>query len=311
VANEPFHEGEIAIQIRTGERELACRHGAGISSRIETGALPFLRKQRLLALVTAGDDALLWASVWCGETPFVDSNDGQRVSIAPAAIAVPADDPVLSRIAVGREVGVLAIEPISRRRLRINGTIERASAGEIGVLVRESVANCPKYIQRRQPSSNGPAPDRRRHREDGRVVDGPRRALIEAADTCFVGSVHPVRGVDVSHRGGTPGFIRVVDESTLRIPDYRGNSMFMTLGNFEVDPRASLAIVDFDDGRLLSLSGSARLYLEAEDAGVATGGTGRHWDFSVREWLQFDLPSAANWELIDRSPFNPPEVVRS
>ena len=304
MANEPFHDGEIAVQVRTGERELARRHGAAISARIAAGALPFLAKQRLIALATAGDDGHLWASVWCGEPPFVHSDDGRHVSIASAASAVPSEDPVLRRVAVGRDVGILAIELASRRRLRINGTVERLSNDDVGVLVRESVANCPKYIQRRQPAGDA-APTRRGPAENGRVIDEQRRALLENADTCFVGSVHSARGMDVSHRGGTPGFIRVVDESTLRIPDYRGNSMFMTLGNFESDPRASLAIVDFEHGRVLSMSGSARLYFGVEDGGVETGGTGRCWDFLVREWLQFDLPSVARWELIDRSPFNP------
>ena len=96
-----------------------------------------------------------------------------------------------------------------------------------------------------------------------------RRALIERADTAFVGSLHPARGVDASHRGGAPGFIQVVDATTLRVPDYPGNSMFMTLGNFEVDSRASLAVLDFERGRVVSFSGSARLHFEVERSAAA------------------------------------------
>jgi uncharacterized protein len=111
--------------------------------------------------------------------------------------------------------------------------------------------------------------------------------------------------VDASHRGGAPGFIRVVDATTLRIPDYPGNSMFMTLGNFEIDPRASLVAVDFERGRAVSFSGSASLHFGVEDAGHATGGTGRYWDLTVKEWVQFDLPTTLRWDLIEASPFNP------
>jgi uncharacterized protein len=302
--NQPFHEGEIAVQERVGERENARRNSLGISSRITTAALPFLARQRLLALTIAGDDGDLWTSVWFGQPGFVTSADGQRVSLRRALMAVSPDDPVLKRLAIGREVGMLAIELASRRRLRMNGTIEATSEDGMRIVVRESVPNCPKYIQRRQPFDVSPAPTSPTISESGRELDEDRRALVEHADTAFVGSLHPTRGVDASHRGGAPGFVRVVDTTTLRVADYPGNGMFMTLGNFEIDSRASLAVVDFERGRVVSFSGSARLRFEAEDPQHPTGGTGRYWDLVVREWVQDDVPTA-RWQLIDRSPFNP------
>ena len=134
--------------------------------------------------------------------------------------------------------------------------------------------------------------------------------LIASADTAFVGSVHPTRGADASHRGGFPGFIKIVDATTLRVPDYPGNSLFMTLGNFEVDPRASLAVLDFERGRMVSFSGSARLRFGAEDPRHPTGGTGRYWDLTVRKWVQFDLSPAVRWELVEASPYNPLTVEK-
>jgi len=305
VRTEPFHEGEIAVQERAGERDIALRHGAGISSRIVPGALPFLARQRLLGLSVAGDDGHLWTSVWCGVPGFVRSAGGERVSILPSLLASSPDDPVLGRIAVGRDVGILAIEFASRRRLRINGTIKNISSDEIGILVRESVSNCPKYIQRRHPHEASTTPLSPGPGESGRTIDEAQRALVDRADTAFVGSGHPARGLDTSHRGGPPGFIRVVDATTLRVPDYPGNSMFMTLGNFEIDSRASLAAIDFERRRVVSFSGAARLQFQVEKPQHPTGGTGRYWDLTVREWVQFELPSALQWEFVDASPFNP------
>jgi predicted pyridoxine 5'-phosphate oxidase superfamily flavin-nucleotide-binding protein len=303
--SQPFHEGELAVQERAGERDVARRNSVGISSRIVAGALSFLARQRLLALTVDADDGQLWTSVWCGEPGFVTSEDGQRVSIRLGLLTTSADDPVRRRLAVGREVGVLAIELTSRRRLRINGTIEALLSDEIRIVVHESVSNCPKYIQRRQPFDVSTTEAGKAPTEAGRKVDDRRRELIERADTAFVGSVHPAHGVDASHRGGAPGFIRVVDATRLRVPDYRGNGMFMTLGNFAVDSRASLAVIDFERRRVVSFSGSARLHFETENAQHPTGGTGRYWDFTVREWIEFDLPSAIRWELLDASPYNP------
>jgi uncharacterized protein len=305
VPNQPFHDGELAVQERAGERDIACRHGAAISPRIIPGALPFLARQRLVALAAAGESGHLWTSVWCGQPGFVHSADGQRVSIRLSLLAPSPDDPVMRGLSIGRDVGMLAIEFASRRRLRINGTVEGMSTDTIDVLVRESVPNCPKYIQRRQPHEASAPPSNRKPTAWGRAVDVERRALVERADTAFVGSLHPARGVDVSHRGGAPGFIQVLDAATLRVPDYPGNGMFMTLGNFEIDSRASLAALDFERGRAVSFSGSARLHFDAESPQQPTGGSGRYWDLSVREWVEFELPASLRWELLDASPFNP------
>lgn len=305
MSNEPFHDGEIAVQERAGERDSARRHGAAISTRIISGALPFLVRQRLLALSAAGDDGQLWASVWFGTPGFVGSADGQHVTILTSLLEVSPDDPVFARVAVGRDVGILAIDLASRRRLRVSGSIEAISADRIDVLVRESVPNCPKYIQRRHQHDASGTQSSGRSTAAGRVVDEERRALVERADTAFVGSVHPTRGADASHRGGAPGFIRVVDATTLRVPDYPGNSMFMTMGNFEIDSRASLAVLDFESRRIVSFSGSARLRFGGEDRTHPTGGTGRYWEIAVREWVQFDLPQAVSWQLLDASPYNP------
>ena len=96
--------------------------------------------------------------------------------------------------------------------------------------------------------------------------------LYEAADTFFVASAHPRRGTDVSHRGGDPGFVRMLDDHTLRVPDYAGNSMFNTLGNLHVNPRAGLLFVDFDRWRTLQLTGTATIRFDLEP---------RAWDFRV------------------------------
>jgi len=130
--------------------------------------------------------------------------------------------------------------------------------------------------------------------------------FVEHADTLFVASRHPTRGVDMSHRGGAPGFVRVLDPRRLRIPDYRGNGMFNTLGNFVVDDRAGLVFLDFDRGILLQMTGTVTLqFNEAEDSHQPTGGTGRYWDFHLARWLEVPILTKLAWELLDFSPYNP------
>jgi hypothetical protein len=171
--------------------------------------------------------------------------------------------------------------------------------------VQESYPNCPKYIQRRQLSPIDDIPPPPLQRREGTVLESEQQLAIASADTFFVASAHPERGVDVSHRGGNPGFIRILDERTLRIPDYAGNSMFNTLGNFVGHPRAGLVFLDFERHRLLQLTGNAEILWHLDDPMGAAGGTHRFWTFTIAGWIETELPQSLGWKFLDYSPFNP------
>ena len=91
-------------------------------------------------------------------------------------------------------------------------------------------------------------------------------SFIAEADTFFIASrsAHldqedSSQGLDVSHRGGRPGFVRVISPNELCFPDYSGNLLFNTLGNLEADARAGLVFIDFRSGRTLYIIGRARI----------------------------------------------------
>ena len=98
------------------------------------------------------------------------------------------------------------------------------------------------------------------------ALDARTRALVAGADTFFIATWHPGGGADASHRGGRPGFVRVLDDRTLEFPDYPGNNMFNTLGNLVGHPRAGLLFVDFERGDLLQLTGRAKIRWEPATA---------------------------------------------
>jgi uncharacterized protein len=302
----PYHEGEVAVQRRANEVSLAERNGAVIATTIMRGALAFLRQQPMAVLGSQDKEGRLWASLLFGNPGFLDpANDGRSLRILLGQADRQPADPLWRNIATNPQIGMLVIELGSRRRLRINGRAS-STADQVLLEVDEAYPNCPKYIQRRHVrrlASEGSfaAGDA----QQGVALDPERTGLIRRADTFFVATRHPVRGTDASHRGGNPGFVKVLDESTLRIPDYRGNSMFNTLGNLVLNPNAGLVFPDFENRCVLQLTGTAEILWDHADAANESGGTGRFWDFHTEHWLETQLPDSMAWEFLDYSPYNP------
>ncbi len=302
----PYHEGELFVQERVGEFFQGQRNGRAIADSIVRGALPFIAQQPIALFGSLDDEQNVWASVLLGTPGFMTAPDERTVEFDLPQTARNPNDPLWSNIERNPEVGTLIIELTSRRRLRINGGIHLIAPDRLQLNVVQFYPNCPKYIQRRHLKAglgeNG-APAREPLR--GRALEHEHQTFIASADTVFVASAHPEHGVDVSHRGGNPGFVHILDDRTLRVPDYVGNSMYNTLGNFVVNPRAGLVFIDFAASRTLQLIGRPEIQWELDDPTDASGGTKRFWDFEIERWLETDLPRKLQWEFLDYSPHNP------
>ena len=303
----PFHEGELQVQKRAGELEEGARNGRVVADSIMKGALKFVAQQPMVILGSVDDEQDVWASVLFGPPGFVTAPDERRVEFDLSRAGINEHDPFWKNIQHNSRIGALFIELATRRRLRINGTVARPTDGELELNVAECYPNCPKYIQRRHVhvDSANDAESAPRQLIEGESLGADQSALIAASDTFFVASVHPQRGVDASHRGGSPGFVEVVDERTLRIPDYAGNSMFNTLGNVTVDPRAGLVFLDFERNRTLQLTGRAEILWDREDTAGRTGGTQRFWTLQIDHWRESETHAGLRWEFLDYSPHNP------
>lgn len=302
--DNPYHEGELRVQARAGERAGAARSGRVIKEAIPDAALGFISQQPMIAVGSRGDDDRVWASLLFGPPGFIEAPRPETLEIdLHRAIGHP-DDPFWSNIGENRPVGTLLIELETRRRLRVNGPVER-SDGRLTVHVEQAYPNCPKYIQRRHVPDLEDAGMKPASAVRNDELTEEHREWISGADTFFVASAHPERGLDASHRGGDPGFVQVLDRRTLRIPDYPGNSMFNTFGNLMVEPAAGLVFPDFDGDRLLQLTGRAEVRWNLDDPERETGGTGRFWDFTLEETLTLHLPLRSVWEFLDSSPHNP------
>jgi predicted pyridoxine 5'-phosphate oxidase superfamily flavin-nucleotide-binding protein len=240
----PFHAGEQLVQSRQGVRELAER----IGRKMIRAEMPDQHREffaRLPYVVLGGVDAAgrPWATMLAGRTGFLDTPDARTLRIS----ALPrGQDPLAAALGVGAPVAVLGIELATRRRNRANGTIVARDAAGFTVGVEQSFGNCPQHITPRTPETE---------------TETETETVIRSADTFFIASASD--GVDVSHRGGPPGFVHV-DGDTLTWPDYSGNNMFNTLGNLVRAPRAGLVFPDFTTGGLRSLTGTTTIVWEPE-----------------------------------------------
>ncbi|MFI7615239.1 pyridoxamine 5'-phosphate oxidase family protein [Nonomuraea terrae] len=282
------HPGEVAVQRRAGVRQGG--HGSSRTRpEIPEVAAGFLRAQRMVVAGAADDLGRIWAAALTGPGGFADPR-GERTIVLHALPA--AGDPLHGLFTRERDLGLLAIEPHTRRRMRVNGRAVRA--GETLVVRTEQVyANCPKYLQTREPTS---APGTPSLPARGTILEGRHQAWISAADTFFVATRAEGFGADVSHRGGNPGFVRLTGPRSLDFPDYQGNNMFMTLGNLELDPGAGLLFADWERGETLQLTGRARV----------EWGERRVVRFEMDEYVHLagTIPSA--WTAPGYHRFNPP-----
>lgn len=317
-SDSPFHAGEQAAQERAGLRERTERQGRRMirdampeQHRLFFAQLPFLL---VGALDAAGRP---WATLAAGRPGFVASPDPRSLLVA----ARPLGEAALGLdLAPGAPLGLLGIELATRRRNRLNGRVLASRPDGFAVRVEQSFGNCPQYIQARLPLSEPPAAARAAGRE-GASLSAAARAVVAAADTLFLataspgarGGGDPREGLDLSHRGGRPGFVVLAEAADggtlLTLPDYRGNFAFNSFGNLEREPRAGLLLPDFASGDLLLLAGAGEVLWESEPANRAEiarfPGAQRLLRFRVAQglWIERGLPAA--WT----SPLEAPQLA--
>jgi predicted pyridoxine 5'-phosphate oxidase superfamily flavin-nucleotide-binding protein len=271
-----FHDGERAVQREAGVTLQARRlEGMLAAADLSGGASVFLSRQSFAALTAHDRDGVLWTSPLIAPAGFLQGHaDMLRIAAAPRT-----GDP-LHALAAGQQVGLIAIDFAARRRLRINGTLVAAEADLLELAVDQAYGNCPQYIHRQAAAA---AQVSTSVVERGASIPADGRHLIAAADTFFLGTTHPTRGKDASHRGGPPGFVRVVSPSRLWWPDFPGNNMFNSFGNLAVDDAASLLFVDGASGGVVHLSGTAHVRFTSPGAPGDDGGVGRRVEFATRQ----------------------------
>ncbi|MFG0382250.1 pyridoxamine 5'-phosphate oxidase family protein [Pseudomonas sp. zbq_18] len=297
-----WHPGEKQLQERAGVAERMETLGQRmIRDHMPDQHRDFYRQLPFVLLGSVDAEGRPWASILEGPPGFAHSPEPRLLRLERA---LGAGDPATQALQEGAAVGLLGIELHTRRRNRLNGQVVGRDAQGLGIAVDQAFGNCPQYIQLRQHllpvSQSQPAvvAERLDH------LDEPARQMIAGADTFFVASYVTLEdgrpAVDVSHRGGQTGFVRV-QGNRLSIPDFAGNLHFNTLGNLLLNPQAGLLFIDFATGDLLQLSGRTELTLEGEEI-RAFQGAERLWHLEVEQVVRRRGALALRWDFQSYSP---------
>jgi predicted pyridoxine 5'-phosphate oxidase superfamily flavin-nucleotide-binding protein len=246
----------------------------------------FISEAPFAAMTARDRTGRLWISPLLGPPGFLHA-------AAPTTLEIntplPSADP-LHGLSGGQSVGLIAINFITRRRVRINGFLTSTEADRLTIDIDQAYGNCPRYIQQRRIDVDGPPNDNPVRLRSGNTLRPADIRLIEAADTFFLGTTHATSGNDASHRGGPTGFVRVAPEH-LSWPDYPGNNLFNSFGNLSADPTAALLFLDFRAGVTLQLSGSATVCWGDQAAAGDDTQTGRRVQFVPQQVITTGMPA--------------------
>jgi ferredoxin-NADP reductase/predicted pyridoxine 5'-phosphate oxidase superfamily flavin-nucleotide-binding protein len=297
-AGSPWHAGEIKLQRLVGVAERMQDVGRQVIRRFMPDQhRSFFSQLPFVALGTVDHDGDVWATLVAGTPGFLHAPTERTLQVD---LVRDPRDPASVGLDDGGAVGLLGIELHTRRRNRLNGVVSHSTRASFNVNVLQSFGNCPQYIQVRDaefvrdPASLAPVePVHLEH------LSERARSMIETADTFFVASyVDDLAGrqVDVSHRGGRAGFVRLSEDGVLTIPDFAGNLFFATLGNFLINPRAGLVFADFERGDLLQLTGEAQVDLDSPEI-TAFQGAERIWRFKPRRIIYRAGALPLRWKL--------------
>ncbi len=269
----PYHDGEIEVQTRLGVHERSAMLGRRmIRDHLIDQHRKFYADLSFLIVGSADDQGRLWASAISGAPGFLSTPDDKTLSVA--ATPMPGD-PLAENLQTGADIGVLGMLPEVRRRNRMTGQAGEIRPYGFDIDVQQSFGNCPQYIQARtiEPAGFSSIPP---EVDIFDQFDADAIAQISNADALFIASAYRnsdavTQGADASHRGGKPGFVKVLDDRSFVFPDFRGNNAYNTIGNIIKNPKTGFLFIDFENGDVLTMTGKAQIIWDGPDVETFEG----------------------------------------
>lgn len=280
--NNPFHEGEIALQQAMNVQEHVMSYAPQfVRSYMPEQHRAFYTDLPFLVVAARDHDDNLWATLL---EPSNSNNNNENFVTSPSpqqlvihAQPVPGDALAASFLDESSEktldMGILGIQFETKRRNRVNGRVLSRMDQTLVFQVDQAFGNCPQYIQPR--SEWYQAEPKPRSPIKSTELSQDQIQTIESAQTMFTATGYRGQGGDVrfgndaSHRGGPAGFVNV-QNGNIVWTEFKGNNHYNSLGNLLLDPRMGVSFPDFVRGGLLQVSGTASLSKETGEGIVVT-----------------------------------------
>lgn len=202
---------------------------------------------------------------------FVDADGNQRALTVGGAVGeLTTPTPHLVRLGAvdeeirrqgghdGASAGLCVLVPGSGETLRVNGRLRLDDDGG-ALVVEEAFLHCAKCVLRSRLWDDGQSPDLEQVDASGALGKPGVEEFLAESTFAFLVTTDAEGGTDVSPKGDPSGFVMVVDEHTLAIPDRPGNRRTDTFHNIIDNPQIGLLALVPGDARTLRVTGRARL----------------------------------------------------
>ncbi|KAI8931592.1 hypothetical protein NX059_011246 [Plenodomus lindquistii] len=277
---KPWNEGEVLMRrlMRVPEMDNPT------STMLTPQASHMLQRGPLLAIGTLDDQLRPWTTLWGGcagfSTPLGGNLIGTRTlvdaendPVVQALVGDANDGEAMQAEGAGKLLSGLAIDLTTRKRVKLAGTMVAGTVTEVDVeaeedgtkqkqsqiqlvtKIDESLGNCPKYLNQYEIRQ---ALVRSDVKHSGSALSEDGRALISKSDIFFL-STSTLDDMDTNHRGGPPGFVRLVSPTQLVYPEYSGNRLYQSLGNLKINHRIGITFPDLETGDILYITGTAEV----------------------------------------------------
>ena len=308
-----FHAGQVRMQELCGTRKVAAGIEPHLAASIDGSLVDALQDASLAYVAYQTVDGLTWVSAISlpssSSVPLVQVVSSTRVRVRGD---VDSSDPLHEALdATHAMIGITVMQEWTRDRFRVMGRLvpptsslpAAGPAADATVGVRTAcfeletalvMSLCPKYIVDRRITHRRAAGSSAITVHESCSTGAPQQLpqaaveLITHADTFWLGTTVPTWGSQSSHRGGLPGLLRVTVAPSSTLPrlqwgDYKGNSMFHSLGAALDNPLAGLLLLDYEAGHCLQLAGKLETVF-AQQPGTDLDGASRHVQFDVMQW---------------------------
>jgi NAD(P)H-flavin reductase len=288
----PWHDGEVAMAKAMRVPDMDNPTVPTLSPQLANHA----RIAPLIAIGTLDKQGRPWTTLWGGEKgisqPIAQGILGIRSQVVRThdpvveeLVGAEGDGTIVREEGVGRMVSGLTIDLETRKRTKLYGrmiagalsmredeateTQQHVAEVQLVLKIEQSLGNCPKYLNKKrvEPANSNPELVSESPQLPQSALD-----LLSKADLFFMSSANHDQDMDTNHRGGPPGFVRLISNepsgAVLCYPEYSGNRLYQTLGNLKVNPVVGICVPDFETGDMLYLTGTTEILIGTEAARV-------------------------------------------